>query len=72
MTHIDPFDDPEDEFISLQQFPAKFPELPSEPKTIKKWIERLGFPKPYEFGPRYQRYSFKQIRNWQRTRRAAS
>jgi predicted DNA-binding transcriptional regulator AlpA len=71
MPNIDPLEDPDDQFVSLKQFP---PELPKEPKTIKDWMAdpRIGFPKPYEFGPRYKRWSLKTIRNWQRTRRAAS
>jgi predicted DNA-binding transcriptional regulator AlpA len=67
---IDPFTDPNDELIALRQFPEKV-QLPDDPKTINAWIDRVGFPKPYNFGLPYKRFSLKQIRQWQRSRRAA-
>jgi hypothetical protein len=62
--------DPHDELIALKDFPKE--QLPREPKTIKDWIERRGFPKPYAFGPRWRRWSTKEIRAWKSSRQTTA
>jgi hypothetical protein len=43
-----------------------------EKKTVEEWIEKHGFPKPYQFGPRTHLYSLPEIWEWMASRRAAA